>query len=94
MKFSITDVVSKWDQIRRKLLLKKFIMENFIFVQWKNMVYKHFSKSLQGSKWAITMRPVSTESTLPLFLFYRTSLFQYIIFVLFDNLTKIKENAN
>ena len=38
MKFSITDFFSKCDQIRRKLriwshLLKKSVMENFIFVQ-------------------------------------------------------------
>ena len=36
MKFSIKDFFSKWDQIRRKLriwsrLLKKCLMENFIF---------------------------------------------------------------
>ena len=36
MKFSIKDFLSKCDQIRRKLriwsyLLKKFLMENFIF---------------------------------------------------------------
>ena len=36
MKFSITDFLSKYDQIRRKLriwsrLLKKSVMENFIF---------------------------------------------------------------
>ena len=40
MKFSIMDFFSKHDQIRRKLgiwshLLKKSVMENFIFVQWK-----------------------------------------------------------
>ena len=38
MKFSIKDFLSKCDQIRRKLriwlhLLKKSLMENFIFVQ-------------------------------------------------------------
>ena len=32
------------------------------------MTYMHFSKSLQGSKWATTMRPISIESTLFLFL--------------------------
>ena len=31
MKFSIKDFFSKSDQIRRKLLLKKSLMENFIF---------------------------------------------------------------
>ena len=36
MKFSIKDFFDKWDQSRRKLriwahLLKKFLMENFIF---------------------------------------------------------------
>ena len=31
-------------------------------------MYIHFSKSLQGSKWAITMHPVFKESTLLLFL--------------------------
>ena len=40
MKFSIKDLFSKCDQIRRKLriwshLLKKSLMENFIFVQWQ-----------------------------------------------------------
>ena len=39
MKFSIMDFFSKCDQIRRKLriwshLLKKSLMENFIFVHW------------------------------------------------------------
>ena len=38
MKFFIKDFFSKYDQIRRNLriwshLLKKFLMENFIFVQ-------------------------------------------------------------
>ena len=31
MKFSIKDLFSKCDQIRRKYLLKKSLMENFIF---------------------------------------------------------------
>ena len=31
MKFSIKDFFSKCDQIRRKLLLKKSLLENFIF---------------------------------------------------------------
>ena len=31
MKFSIKDLFSKCNQIRRKILLKKFLMENFIF---------------------------------------------------------------
>ena len=40
MKFSINDFFSKSDQIRRKLriwsdLLKKSLMENFIFVQYR-----------------------------------------------------------
>ena len=39
MKFFIKDFFSKCDQIRKKLriwshLLKKSLMENFIFVQW------------------------------------------------------------
>ena len=41
IKFSIKDFFSKWDQNRRKLriwshLLKKFLIENFIFVQCAN----------------------------------------------------------
>ena len=41
MKFSITDFFNKCDQILRKLricsdLLRKSIIENFIFVQWYN----------------------------------------------------------
>ena len=40
MKFSIKDLFSRCDQISRKLrilsdLLKKFLMENFFFVQWQ-----------------------------------------------------------
>ena len=40
MKFSIKDFFSKCDQIRSFMrilshLLKKSLMENFIFVQWK-----------------------------------------------------------
>ena len=34
-----------------------------------------FTKSLQESKSAVTMRPVAIKSTLLLFLLYRTSLF-------------------
>ena len=34
-------------------------------------MYSHFSKSLQESKSALTMRPVSVESTLLLFLLIR-----------------------
>ena len=39
MKFSIKDLFSKYDQIPKKLriwphLLKKSLMENFVFVQW------------------------------------------------------------
>ena len=33
-------------------------------------MYKKFSRSLQRRKWAITMRPVSIESNLLLFLLY------------------------
>ena len=48
MKFSITDFLSKCDQIRRKLriwsrLLKKSLMDNFIFCVVKHeKVYKCF----------------------------------------------------
>ena len=40
MKFSINDFFIKYDHIHRKLriwsyLLKKFLMEYFIFVQWR-----------------------------------------------------------
>ena len=47
MKFSIKDFFSKCDQIRSFLriwshLLKKFLMENFIFVQW------HENKASKG----------------------------------------------
>ena len=45
MKFFITDLLSKCDQIRRKLqiwlhLLKKSVMENFIFcgVYWASLI--------------------------------------------------------
>ena len=34
----------------------------------KHVPHRHYSKSLQGSKWAITMCPVSLESTLLLLL--------------------------
>ena len=42
MKFSVKDLFSKWDQIRSKLqiwphLLKKSLMENFIFFAVKIM---------------------------------------------------------
>ena len=36
----------------------------------------HFSKSFQGSEWAITMHPVSIESTLLLFLLIQDFLFE------------------
>ena len=44
MKFSIKYFFSKCDQIRSFLriwshLLKKFLMENFIFVQWKDVSF-------------------------------------------------------
>ena len=44
MKFSIKDFFSKCDQIRRELrvwshLLKKFIMENFVFCAVKKLIY-------------------------------------------------------
>ena len=46
MKFSIKDFYSKCDQIRRNLwigshLLKKSLMENFIFVQWLIFIQFH-----------------------------------------------------
>ena len=34
MGFSIKDIFSKCDQIRSIHLLKKTLMENFIFLQW------------------------------------------------------------
>ena len=37
-------------------------------INQNSVMYMHFSESLQGSKSAITMRPVATESTLFLFL--------------------------
>ena len=44
MKFSIKDFFSKCDQIRRELrvwsrLLKKFLMENFVFCAVKKLIY-------------------------------------------------------
>ena len=48
----------------------------------------HFSKSLQGSKSAITMHPVSTESTLLLFLLIQN--FLVIIFSTKRNLFLIE----
>ena len=55
MKFSITDFFSKCDQIRRKLqiwshLLKKSVMENFIFLHWNLPV---FSKKLYFTKFQL-----------------------------------------
>ena len=49
MKFSIKDFFSKCDQIRRKLriwshLLKKFVMENFIFCVVKKMTWLLFGR--------------------------------------------------
>ena len=38
------------------------------------MVYMHFLKLLKGSKWAITMHPISIESTLLLFLLIKNFL--------------------
>ena len=51
MKFSIKDFFSKWDQIRRNLriwshLLKKSLMENFIFCA----VIEIF-EALESKKW-------------------------------------------
>ena len=37
MKFAIEGFFSKFDQIRRKHLLKKFLMENFLFCAVKRM---------------------------------------------------------
>ena len=62
MKFSIKDFFSKCDQIRKKLqiwshLLKKFLMENFIFCavnialdwsSWKKMAHKYFLRDNPG----------------------------------------------
>ena len=44
MKFSIKDFFSKYDQIRSLLqiwshLLKKSLMENFIFLQWSHNIF-------------------------------------------------------
>ena len=43
MKFSIKDFFSKRDQIRSKMkrLLKKSLMENFIFCAMKNIQFSH-----------------------------------------------------
>ena len=68
---------SKCYQICRKLriwsyLMKKFLIKNFFFVQW---VYIHFSKSLQGSKWAINTIFDRTNFVIPS-TFYRYNIVQ------------------
>ena len=55
IKFSFTDLFSKCDQIRRKLqiwshLLKKYVMENFIFC-----VVKTFNKYFCFSRWVLEL---------------------------------------
>ena len=50
-KFSLKDFFSKFDQIQKKLrislhLLKKYLMNNFIFVQCLNFLFKESSLCL------------------------------------------------
>ena len=54
MKFSIKDFFSKCDQIRRKLqiwshLLKKSLMENFIFVQCHGLCFDQSVNNFKGN---------------------------------------------
>ena len=58
------------------------------------MVYMHFSKSLQASKWAITMRSVSIDGFCCYFIFYINSLSKVTKYALINWLFNFKLKIN
>ena len=75
-----------WLITRPNVQTSKIVLTNYVLTKKKlsliekSVVYKQFPWSLQGSKWAIVIRPVSTESTLLLFLLMSNFLDFFISF--------------
>ena len=75
-----------WLITRPNVQTSKIVLTNYVLTKKKlsliekSVVYKQFPWSLQGSKWALVIRPVSTESTLLLFLLIPNVLDFFISF--------------